>query len=176
MDPRTWDLMKSSKSGDHETPWDFYEQLNREFYFDLDVCASWQNTKHPTFYGYQKNGDFTDGLKEPWGHENADVVAYANPPYGKGIRDWLAKAIHERDNNNVTSVFLLPVRSDTSWYHEFVLAEASEIRFIRGRLKFEGTESSAPFPSMIVIYYPKPKPKSESEEQRYQWGIVNPGA
>ena len=71
---------------------------------------------------------------------------YCNPPYGPGIKDWLAKAI-EAD----LAVFLLPARTDTKWWHEYAM-KAKEIRFIKGRLKFGGATTGAPFPSVLLIY------------------------
>ena len=46
---------------------------------------------------------------------------------------------------------LLPARTDTSRFHDYIYHK-SEIRFIRGRLKFGGSKNAAPFPSMLVIY------------------------
>ena len=74
---------------------------------------------------------------------------FCNPPYGRTISDWVEKAYEESRNSLV--VMLLPARTDTRWFHEFILNKA-EIRFIRGRLKFGNAKNSAPFPSMIVIY------------------------
>lgn len=74
---------------------------------------------------------------------------FCNPPYGRTISDWVEKAYEESRNSLV--VMLLPARTDTRWFHDFILNKA-EIRFIRGRLKFGNAKNSAPFPSMIVIY------------------------
>jgi site-specific DNA-methyltransferase (adenine-specific) len=71
---------------------------------------------------------------------------FCNPPYGRGIGDWLAKA-READ----VAVYLLPSRTDTQWWHEHAM-KADEIRFIRGRLKFGDATNSAPFPSAILVY------------------------
>ena len=67
--------------------------------------------------------------------------------YGRGIEKWMKKAYE----SNATVVCLVPARTDTKWFHDFVLGKA-EIRFIRGRLKFGNSKNSAPFPSMLVIY------------------------
>lgn len=83
-----------------------------------------------------------NGLKQIW-----TGVCWCNPPYGRGIEKWMKKAYE----SNATVVCLVPARTDTKWFHDFVLGKA-EIRFIRGRLKFGNSKNSAPFPSMLVIY------------------------
>ena len=114
------------------TPKEFYELLNKEFSFDFDPCPI-----NPTV-----NGIFCD-----WGKRN-----FVNPPYNKAIIGWLNKALIEKEKGNM-SVFLLPVRSDTIWFHDIVLKYACEIRFIQGRLYFgEKRTNPAPFPSMLVIF------------------------
>lgn len=70
-----------------------------------------------------------------------------NPPYGPGIRKWLGRA-----REAALAVYLLPARTDTRWFHDLCMPFASEIRFIRGRLKFGGAKYNAPFPSMLVIF------------------------
>lgn len=120
----------------HEkTPDGFYNQLNDEFHFDFDPCPL--------------NGE-TDGLVINWGKR-----VYANPPYGKEIQRWLHKAIGEIENGRTElAVFLLPAYTDVKWFHEIVLPLASEIRFIKGRLKFGTHNNTAPFASMVVIFKP----------------------
>ena len=78
-----------------------------------------------------------------------------NPPYGREVGKWIAKAAHDSLEYGSTIVCLLPSRTDTKWFHELVLPNAQEIRFIRGRVKFEGMQAGAPFPSLIVIFHPK---------------------
>lgn len=75
---------------------------------------------------------------------------WCNPPYGREIGKWVEKAYNE-SLNGVTVVMLLPARTDTKWFHEFVYGK-TEIRFLRGRLKFGDSKNSAPFPSMVVIF------------------------
>lgn len=70
-----------------------------------------------------------------------------NPPYGREIGKWVKKAAE----SNATVVCLLPARTDTKWFHEYILGKA-EIRFVKGRLKFGDGKNSAPFPSMVVIF------------------------
>ena len=72
-----------------------------------------------------------------------------NPPYGREIGKWLKKA-YESSINGAIVVCLIPARTDTAWWHDYVMK--GKIRFIRGRLKFGGSKNSAPFPSAIVIF------------------------
>lgn len=74
-----------------------------------------------------------------------------NPPYGREIGKWVQKAWEEHKTSGNTIVMLLPARTDTRWFHEFIYGQA-EIRFMRGRLKFGNATNSAPFPSMVVIF------------------------
>jgi hypothetical protein len=88
----------------------------------------------------------TDGLIREWGSP-----VYVNPPYGKETLAWVAKAVEEYQKGK-TVIMLLPARTDLKWFHDYVLEYATEIRFIRGRIRFEGYKSGAPFPSMLVIF------------------------
>ena len=89
-----------------------------------------------------------NGLNRPWTNPT-----YVNPPYNRMIRLWLEK-VFEEENKGITSVFLLPARTDTQWFHDYVYNKPKvELRFIRGRLRFSNSTNSAPFPSMIVIFY-----------------------
>ena len=126
----------SSASDNWSTPQKTFDELNAEFGFTLDVCASPENTKCTRFFTVQQ-----DGLSQDWEGE----ICWMNPPYGRHIGKWVAKASIHR------VVALLPARTDTRWFHNFILDKA-KIRFIRGRLKFGGAENSAPFPSMVVIW------------------------
>jgi hypothetical protein len=76
-----------------------------------------------------------------------------NPPYGKSIIPWIAKAHSEAKIGNLT-VALLPARTDTRWFHQYIYRR-HKTRFIKGRLKFGRSKNPAPFPSMIVIFKPK---------------------
>lgn len=140
------EAMFSSKSCMWETPRDFFDALNAKYHFDIDVCATGDNAKCPVFFSPEQ-----DGLAQPWGG-----VCWMNPPYGREIIKWVRKA-YESSLCGATIVCLLPARTDTKWFHEYVLPYA-EIRFLRGRLKFAGkTEkpNSAPFPSMLAVFSPK---------------------
>jgi phage N-6-adenine-methyltransferase len=134
------EVMFSSKTDEWETPQDLFDKLNEEFHFTLDVAANANNAKCADYLDKNKNG-----LNWKWGG-----YCFMNPPYGREIGKWIKKA-YEESMNGCTVVCLLPARTDTKWFHEYILSKA-EIRFIKGRLKFGGHKNAAPFPSMIVIY------------------------
>ena len=120
----------SSQRLDWQTPKAVYQILDAEFRFDFDPCPV-----NPKF----------NGLEVEWGGSN-----YVNPPYGREIGTWLSKGYAEYQKGK-TVVFLIPSRTDARWWHDIVM-KADEIRFIKGRLKFDEHENSAPFPSAIVIF------------------------
>ena len=139
----------SSKTDLWSTPQEFFDELNKEFNFTLDVCANQDNAKCDRYFEQADNG-----LIQNWDNE----VVWMNPPYGREIGKWVGKASQARGG---VVVCLLPARTDTRWFHDFILGKA-EIRFIKGRLKFGGQKNSAPFPSMIAVYNPlEPKPREE---------------
>lgn len=115
---------------DWQTPKAVYQVLDAEFGFDYDPCPP-----NPT----------VDGLKDEWGQ-----CSFVNPPYGKEIPKWIAKGF-EQWQQGKTVVFLIPSRTDTRWWHQYCM-KATEIRFIKGRLKFDDAENRAPFPSAIIIF------------------------
>ena len=135
------EVMFSSKTDLWSTPQDFFDKLNSEFAFKLDACATVDNAKCKTFYTVED-----DGLEQDW-----DETTWCNPPYGREIAKWVKKAYWQHKEFGSTIVMLLPARTDTAWFHDYILGKA-EIRFIRGRLKFGGSKNSAPFPSMVVIF------------------------
>lgn len=127
----------TSNTPEWATPQDFFDKLDEEFHFDLDVCATPENAKCEKYF--TKNDD---GLSQQWGG-----VVYCNPPYGREIGKWVEKC----SKHDGIAVMLLPARTDTRWFHDFIYGK-SEIRFIKGRLKFGGSKNSAPFPSMVVVF------------------------
>lgn len=129
----------SSMHLDWSTPRAFYQALDAEFGFSLDACANKGNAKCATFYV----GD--EGLRAPW-----LPSTFVNPPYGRQIGKWVKRA-YEQSRRGFTVVALLPSRTDTRWWHDYVM-KAAEIRFIRGRLRFDGGQWNAPFPSVVVIW------------------------
>lgn len=138
----------SSERQDWATPWDFFKlQESKYGPFDLDVCATLENSKCQKFFT-----PHDDALSRHWpGH------CWMNPPYGREIARWLQHACRETyDLGNASQVIaLLPARTDTSWWHDFVLQFAAHIDFIRGRIRFEGAINNAPFPSAVVVFRPK---------------------
>ena len=136
------EVLFSSKTGEWETPQDFFDALNEEFHFDLDAAATYENKKCSKY--------LTDAFAVFWGDHGGSV--WCNPPYGRGLGRWFEKA--REASRWATVVMLVPARTDTKWFHEHVWKVASEVRFIKGRLKFSGQPNSAPFPSMLVIYRP----------------------
>lgn len=135
----------TSNKQDWETPKDIFERLNSKYHFDLDAAASHQNAKLPNYFTADD-----DALQQEW-----QGNVFCNPPYSRQLGKWLAKAWqeHQRDPNRVI-VFLIPARTDTSYWHDYIFNKA-EIEFLRGRIKFEdngNSKDAAPFPSAIVIY------------------------
>lgn len=136
------ELMFSSKTDLWSTPWNFFEELNDEFHFTLDPCSTHENAKCYKHFTIEE-----DGLLQDWGNE----VVFCNPPYGRQIKNWVKKAYEESQKDNTTVVMLIPARTDTIYFHEYIYHKA-EIRFIKGRLKFGDAKNAAPFPSMVVIF------------------------
>lgn len=134
----------SSENPDWETPPVFFEKLNKEFHFEIDVCATQQTAKCENFFSLKE-----DGLSQKW-----IGSCWMNPPYGQEIGGWIEKAYQE-GRQGALVVCLIPSRTDTIWWHDYVM-KAAEIRFIRGRLKFVGSETSAPFPSALVVFSGQP--------------------
>ena len=130
----------SSKSDEWETPDYIYDALDAEFEFTLDACATRENHKHFIYYSIED-----DGLAHSW----AGARVFCNPPYSE-ISKWVEKAFRETRNDNTLVVMLIPSRTDTKYFHNFIYQRA-EIRFVKGRVKFGGKDN-APFPSMIVIF------------------------
>lgn len=164
------DGLYSSASGEWETPPALFEELDREFHFQLDVCATPENTKCLVFYTMEQ-----DGLLQDWGR----LVCWMNPPYGREISKWVYKA-WLASTKGATVVCLIPARTDTRWWHRYVML-ADEIRLIQGRVKFVGGQHSAPFPSAIVVFKPTTRKPAKYRQQWVtiyhrlgQW-VVDPG-
>ncbi|PTK81958.1 phage N-6-adenine-methyltransferase [Staphylococcus haemolyticus] len=132
----------SSKSNEWATPQNLFDELNEEFNFTLDPCATDENAKCSKYFTIED-----DGLSKDWSNE----VVFMNPPYGREIKKWIKKA-YEESLNGATVVCLIPARTDTTYWHDFIFDKADDIRFLRGRLKFGNSKNSAPFPSAIVVY------------------------
>lgn len=129
---------------DWETPQDFFDEIDNEFHFTLDACANETNHKCDNFFS-----ESDDGLKQNWGGQ----TVWCNPPYGREIGNWVQKCSQESKQENTTVVMLIPARTDTKYFHEYIYNKPNvEIRFIKGRLRFVGAAESAQFPSMVVVF------------------------
>ena len=129
------------KTDDWETPRIIFGQLDMEFHFNLDPCCTERTRKCENYFTPEQ-----DGLKQSW----AGYTVFCNPPYSN-VAEWVKKAFEETKNKNTTVVMLIPSRTDTKYFHKYIY-HRSEIRFIKGRLKFGNAKNPAPFPSMVVIF------------------------
>lgn len=132
-----------SESNEWATPQDFFDKLNKEFNFTLDPCSTKENAKCSKFYTIKENG-----LKQSWGGE----TVFVNPPYGREIKDWVKKSYEESLKEDTIVVMLIPSRTDTLYWHKWIFPYASEILFVKGRLKFGDGKGSAPFPSAVIVF------------------------
>lgn len=147
------DVHYSSKSNEWETPQSLYDELDGEFGFTLDPCCTPENAKCETYFTVDDGS-----LCRTW----KDHTVFMNPPYGREIGKWVAKAYNESRDYRTIVVCLLPARTDTKWFHDY--CQKGEVRFLKGRLKFVNRAlpswnstgdfklSPAPFPSMIVVF------------------------
>jgi phage N-6-adenine-methyltransferase len=124
------------------TPQSFFDALDQEFHFTVDVCALPDNAKCAAYFS-----PVDDGLRQAW-----TGVCWCNPPYGTAIAKWVQKA-YASAKEGACVVCLLPLRGDTRWWHDYVIPYA-EVRYLKGRLKFGRCKNSAPFPSAVVIFRP----------------------
>ena len=130
----------SSNTDEWATPIIFYQELNNKYHFNLDPCASNENHKCELYFTKQQNG-----LNQDWTGKRV----FCNPPYGRQISQWVKKAYEENKKGSFI-VMLLPARTDTKWFHNYIY-NIHEIIFLKGRLKFNDGKQAAPFPSMLVI-------------------------
>lgn len=143
MNKETQVVMFSSKTGEWSTPQDFFDKLNWRFgEFDLDPCADCANTKCANFFT-----EAEDGLSKSW----EGFTSFINPPYGRGMDRWIQKAYQESRKEDTRVVMLIPARTDTKYWHQYVM-KADEVYFVKGRLKFGDSENSAPFPSAVIVF------------------------
>lgn len=132
-----------SESQEWSTPQDLFNELNKEFAFELDACATPEIAKCGKYYSQQE-----DALMQKW-----ERSTFCNPPYGNSLKKWVRKA-YDESVRGCTVVMLLPSRTDTEWFHRYCLTPGGEIRFLKGRLKFGDGKGRAPFPSMVVVFRP----------------------
>jgi site-specific DNA-methyltransferase (adenine-specific) len=115
----------------YATPPEFYEELNKRFYFDFDPCP------------YNENNIEVNGLNIEWGMSN-----FINPPYSQKLKEaFIKKGIEEMKKGKVC-VFLIPVSTSTKLFHDYIKPNATEIEFVRGRIKFGKVDKDGNF------YYP----------------------
>lgn len=131
----------SSNKDDWETPQDLFDYFNNIFNFDLDVCANKSNKKLNNYFSEKDNALICNWSRKNW----------CNPPYSKGKQWKFVRKAYEESLRGKLTVCLIPARTDTKAWHEYVI-KADHIQYIKGRLKFVGAKSSAPFPSVIVIF------------------------
>ncbi len=148
------DALYSSNNMNWCTPQDFFEELNQEYHFELDAAATDKSAKCSKYYT-----PADDGLSQPWTTTGGAI--FCNPPYGRNVKHWVKKA-YEESKTGITIVLLIPARTDTTWFHDYIYGKA-DIKFIKGRLTFtdedgnpsvdkKGRRMPAPFPSMVVTY------------------------
>lgn len=137
--------LHSSTHMDWETPHDLIADLEREYgRFDLDVAASPHNAKADRYFTKADNG-----LAQEW-----RGLCFMNPPYGREIGKWVAKARAEAEAGRATVIALIPARTDTAYWHDHIFGVADDVLFLRGRVRFSrgGQTGPAPFPSAVVIW------------------------
>lgn len=138
----------SSKNNNWCTPQDFFDKLGSEFHFVLDAAANERSAKCKDYFTPEQ-----DGLRQSW--KRSDGAVFCNPPYGRETGKWVKKAFEESRLSKTTIVLLIQARTDTSYFHDYIYGR-SEVRFVRGRLKFTDEFGNrfdpAPFPSMLVVY------------------------
>jgi site-specific DNA-methyltransferase (adenine-specific) len=133
----------SSQTAEWTTPQWLFDALDREFGFTLDPCSTHANAKCVRHFTQEENG-----LLQSW----RDEIVFMNPPYGRAIAHWMAKAHASARHEGATVICLVPARTDTAWWHHFAMKH--EMRFLRGRLKFGANPNAAPFPSAVVVMRP----------------------
>jgi len=135
----------SSKTNEWATPQDFFDELNNEFGFTLDPCSTDENCKCLKHYTLDN-----DGLTKDWSND----VVFVNPPFGGNTADWIRKALLESKNGSLV-VCLIVSSTDRSYWHDYIFPYAAQIRFVRGRLKFNQSPTTAPFASAVVVFTDK---------------------
>lgn len=152
-------IVFSRESDEWSTPPDFFAKLHEQHCFTLDAAASFQNSTVTNYFGLDHVlRDQRDALAVPnWADFGKSI--WCNPPYSLGAK-FIAKAV-EATTKGATVVMLLPARTDTKWYQTYVWDTVKEcfrpgvhVNFVKGRLKFGGSQTGAPFPSIVVTFSP----------------------
>ena len=134
-----------SDSVEYSTPWEIVEPLKKEFGIEFDICASKENNKCLLYYNKKD-----DCLTKDWSKINGNI--WMNPPWGKEMQKFVRKALEESKKGK-TIVCLLPVRSNTKWWHETIIDTKAEVRFLRGEIKFNDLPRGLWLPCAIVIFH-----------------------
>lgn len=133
---------------DWATPQDLFDNINKEFNFQLDAAASEENKKCPEYFSLENNA-----MNNTWGER----TVWLNPPYGgakeNSLKSWIKKALAESKKGS-TVVMLIPARTNTDWFHDICL-KYGEVRFVKGRPKFGGAKHGLPQPLCYVIFRPE---------------------
>jgi phage N-6-adenine-methyltransferase len=173
MNKKIQKVMFSSQKDDWETPQELFDELNAKYGpFDLDICASDHNKKCSAYFDKEMNGltlewvttsTFFHDHEFSYGGmasiETHPAKCWMNPPYGREIGKWVKKA-YEESQSGALVVCLLPSRTCTSWFHDYIYNKPGvEVHFIRGRIRFVGAKFLAPFPSMVVVFHPPKEAK-----------------
>lgn len=148
MKTNTWEVQTSSKKQDWETPQIIFDKLNKIYHFTWDLAASEKKTKCANYFDIEKNS-----LAQDWSKLPGNL--FCNPPYGRELKLWVKKASETHLRNGQYLVMLIPSRTDTGYWHDYIFDKA-DIKFLRGRLKFEvdgRAGDPAPFGSSIIIYH-----------------------
>ena len=132
----------SSEKHTWETPQDFFDKLDNIFNFTLDSCAEEETTKCSHFYTIEDNA-----LVQNW-----EGVVWCNPPYGREQVKFVMKALDEHNKHSSTVVMLIPARPDTKLWQDTIFPNASQVCFVRGRLRFGKSKDNAPFPCALVVF------------------------
>jgi site-specific DNA-methyltransferase (adenine-specific) len=141
--------MPKSASVDWRTPQSLFDPLHEEFDFTIDAAASQANAMLPRYWTEE-----TDAITQPWRGERI----WCNPPYGvRALTDFSAKAWLSSRNPGTVAVLLVPVKSDQAWWHSYAMRV--EIRFIVGRVHFNGAPSSFPGPLALLVFEADREPR-----------------
>jgi len=154
----------SSISHSWQTPQHLLNSLYQVFSIDLDPCSPTRNKRTAPVCSKMYYTQDDDGLALPW-----FGTVFLNPPYGNNLKLWIEKAKKEVETGNAeTAIALIPARTDTLWWHNYI-ASYAHIIFLKGRLRFGNSKQSAPFPSALIIW-------GSNEEQRQGLKIAIPNS
>ena len=138
----------SSRTEEWETPVDLFDRLHAIYHFQLDACASATNAKCRQFFTRSD-----DALVQSWAQYGR---VWMNPPYGRQIGQFMKKACEKSQKGSLV-VALVPARTDTKWWHNWIAGKADTL-FLHGRLRYldvsKSEQHAAPFPSVLIIYQP----------------------